>query len=119
MRFHTRKSMISVEIVLSSVTYPKKIGKDIRNMKHLLTTATIIAFLGTGAAFADDCSDEDVADRREIVIAFLDENPEKEPEFSALAASVEAEYGGEPPREKLCEAMDKVIAGLKAMYGIE
>ncbi len=45
MRFHTRKSMISVEIVLSSVPYSTNIRQDIRNMKHLLTTATHIAFL--------------------------------------------------------------------------
>lgn len=89
------------------------------NIRHLLAAAATFAIMGTGAAFANDCSDEDVAERREVVIAFLDENPEKEPEFSALAASVEAEYGGEPSREKLCEAMDKIISGLKAMYGIK
>ena len=82
------------------------------NIKHLLAAAATFAILGTGAAVANYCSDEDVAERREKVIAFLDQNPEKEPEFSALAANIEAEYGGEPPREKLCEAMDKVIAGL-------
>ena len=77
-----------------------------------LAAMAILATLGAGAANADECSDTDVAERREVVIGFLDENPEKEPAFTALVESIEAEYGGEPSRGQLCEAMDKIIAGL-------
>ena len=83
---------------------------------QLMAAIATAAILGTaGSAGAEDCNATEVAKRRDVIITFLEENPEKEPKFSELVADVEAEYGGKPSREQFCEAMDKVIAGLEKL----
>ena len=80
-----------------------------------LAGATVVAVgLGAGAALADACSQSDFEKKRGELIAYIDANPAKALLVTPIQKEVEKDYGGEPPAEKRCEAVDKIIVKLKA-----
>lgn len=62
---------------------------------------------------SDDCDEEDRTVRQAALGEYLQENPEKTAKMQEAVATVEADYDGEPPLEKQCEALDKLITILK------
>ena len=71
--------------------------------------------MGSALAAEGECTDEMLEAKQGELFAYLQANPEKGEKFESAVAEVEEEYGGEPPREKQCEAMDKLMAAVKAL----
>ena len=83
-------------------------------MRTLMIAAAALA-LSTATASAEECT----ADLEEAKTAELAElvnaDPAKEAKFHEILETVQAEYGGEPSDAQACEALDKMIAKLKAV----
>ena len=84
------------------------------NILILAGATLLVAGLGTGAAFADNCSQADSEKKRDELVAYIMENPGKADMVTPIQKEVEKDYGGEPPAEKRCEAVDKIMTKLKA-----
>ena len=70
----------------------------------------------TGAALADDeCTDDMLMQRQTTLGEYLQANPEKAAKMDDAVAKVEEKYGGEPPREKQCDAMDELLEEVKKL----
>lgn len=77
--------------------------------------ALIIALgLSAGSAVAAGCSEADFEAKQKELMEHIKANPGKASKIEGLAKEVEKEYGGEPPVDKRCEAMDKLTAKVKA-----
>ncbi len=79
--------------------------------------ALLAIALGTGSALAADgeCTEAQLEAKQDQLFEFMSANEDKEAEFEEALKAVEAKYGGEPPREKQCEAMDKLLERVKAL----
>jgi len=79
-------------------------------------TALVALTLGAGAAMAANgvCTDDLFEAKQGDLMAYIGENPAKAAKLEDVAAEVEKDYGGDPPEEKRCEAMDKLQTLLKA-----
>lgn len=82
-----------------------------------LAAGCVAVVMSMGSAFAaeGECTDEMLEAKQNEFGAYLQANPEKGEKVEAAVAQVEEEYGGEPPRERQCEALDKLIETIKAM----
>lgn len=80
-------------------------------------TATTLMLAVSPAALAaeDACTDAMLEDRQTALMAFMEANPDKAPAVMEIIGKIEAEHGGEPPREKQCAAMDQVLTEAKAL----
>lgn len=52
-------------------------------------------------------------ERQKALGEYLQANPEKAAKMDQAVAKVEEKYGGEPPREKQCDAMDELMEEVK------
>ena len=69
---------------------------------------------GHASAADGECTDKALEDKQTALMEYIKANPDKADKVEAAAAEVEKDYGGEPPAAKRCEAMDKLLAKLKA-----
>lgn len=81
----------------------------------LMAAGCVALVMGsTGAAMADDeCTDDMLLERQKVLGEYLQANPEKAAKMDQAVAKVEEKYGGEPPREKQCDAMDELLEEVK------
>ena len=86
-------------------------------MKLSMMAGLFALALTPGAALAADdaCTDEMLTKKQEALGAYLQANPEKAAKMHQAVAPVEAKYGGAPPREKQCMAMDDLRAELEKL----
>ncbi len=84
---------------------------------RVLGAALVALSLGAGSAMAagDACTEEMLEERQAALMAFMSENPDKAEAVMGLIEEVEKDYGGEPPEDKQCEAMDRLLEGAKAL----
>ncbi len=75
-------------------------------------SVAILMTAGTAAA-AEECTDEMLEERQEAFGAYLEAHPDKAETVGDAVAIVEKKYGGEPPRDKQCEAMDQLLEEIK------
>lgn len=79
-------------------------------------SALILALAVTPAVAADTtCTDAMLQERQDALMAFMQANEDKAPQIMKIIAKIEAEHGGEPPRDKRCAAMDRVLKEAKAL----
>lgn len=81
--------------------------------KMIAAGCVAVAF-STGAAFAE-CTDADLEKKQEELGAWLQANPDKAEKVGEAVAIVEKKYGGEPPREKQCDALDELMEEVKKL----
>ena len=84
------------------------------NIAKMIAAGCVAVAFSTGAAFAD-CTDADLQKKQEELGAWLQANPDKAEKVGEAVATVEKKYGGEPPREKQCEAMDLLLEEIKKL----
>lgn len=80
--------------------------------------AILVAALTLPASAADECTSEMIEVKGKKLDELVLKNPRLAERVPEVAAEVEKEYGGEPPEEKRCEAMDKLIAGLEKIEAL-
>ena len=86
------------------------------NIVKWAAAGSIALMMSTGAALAaDECTDAMLEERQEALGAFLKDNPDKAEKMGEAVAEVEKKYGGEPPREKQCQAMDELMEAVKKL----
>lgn len=87
------------------------------SIEKWLAAGFVAVVMSAGPALAADgeCTDEMLEAKQGELFAYLQANPEKGEKLETVVAEVEKEYGGEPPREQQCEAMDKLMAAVKAL----
>lgn len=71
--------------------------------------ALALAISPVGSAFGKACTDAVIEEQELQIEKFVEDHPDRLQGVVATIAEVESEYGGEPPREKMCEALDKVL----------
>lgn len=82
-------------------------------MRILMIAAAALALSAATAAAQDCTADLEEAKTKELA-EIVNSDPAKEAKFPELLEKVEAEYGGQPSDAQACEALDKLIAALKA-----
>ena len=93
------------------------IKEAIMTFEKWIAAGVVAAALSAGPAYAadDDCTDDALTARQEALGAYLQEHPEKVDMMGDAVAKVEEKYGGEPPREKQCQAIDELLEEVKAL----
>ena len=86
-----------------------------RTLTSVAATAIVLAIACAPANAAEDCTEEAAQERQTKLMAFMQENPDKQDQVMAVIAEVEKKYGGEPNEAQTCNAMDDVLAGLKKL----
>lgn len=81
-----------------------------------IAAGSVAMMMSAGAAMAaDECTDAMLEERQEALGAYLKDNPEKAEKIGDAVATVEKKYGGEPPREKQCQALDELMEEVKKL----
>jgi len=82
-------------------------------MKFFILAAAVSFGLSTQVS-AEECPPELLQERSAALLIYLQDHPEKTAKMAIYKAEVEAEYGGKPSDAQLCDALDKIMARLKA-----
>ncbi len=82
-------------------------------MKYFVLAAAVSFWLSTQAS-AEECSPKLLQEKTGALLIYLQDHPKKASKMPIYKAEVEAEYGGKPNEAQLCDALDKIIARLKA-----
>lgn len=81
-----------------------------------IAAGSVAMMMNAGAAFAaEKCTDAMLEERQEALVAYLKDNPEKAEKMQDAVKTVEAKYGGEPPRDQQCKAMDELMEEVKKL----
>ena len=82
-----------------------------------VAASCVALIMGSGVAVAAEaeCTDALLEQRQKAFGAYLQENPDKAEKVGQAVATVEEKYGGEPPREKQCEALDELLVEIKKL----
>ena len=83
-------------------------------VKVMAAGCVAVAMMG-GAALAEECTDAMLEERQEALGKWMQDNPEKAPGIEGAVKKVEAKYGGEPPRDKQCQALDELMEEMKKL----
>lgn len=83
-------------------------------VKVMAAGCVAVAMMG-GAALAEECTDAMLEERQEMLGKWMQANPDKAPGVEGAVKKVEAKYGGEPPREKQCQALDELMEEMKKL----
>ena len=76
--------------------------------------AAFAALMFASPAIAADCTADLEDAKTKELIALVGDDEAKADRLDGYIEKVHAEYGGEPSDEKACEALDKLIAMMKA-----
>lgn len=81
-----------------------------------IAAGSLVLAMGTGSALAaDECTDAMLTERQGALGKWLQEHPDKAEKVGEAVATVEKKYGGEPPREKQCDALDELMEEVKKL----
>lgn len=85
-------------------------------LTRLIAAGCVGLAIGAGSALAaDECSDAQLKERQDALGTWLQQNPDKVEKVGEAVAMVEQKYGGEPPREKQCDALDELMEAVKKL----
>lgn len=79
-----------------------------------LAIASVAALMFAAPAMAAECTADLEDAKTKELIALVGDDEAKADKLDGYIEKVHAEYGGEPSDEKACEALDKLIAMMKA-----
>ena len=65
--------------------------------------------------YLEECTDAMLQEKQEALGTWLQANPDKAEKVGDAVAKVEEKYGGEPPREKQCDALDELMVEVKKL----
>ena len=83
-------------------------------MKRIAAAATLLTLLALPVHADEACTEERAEALTEELLTMLNEDPDAAQRIDSHMEAVEQEYGGEPPEDKVCEALQKVIDRAKA-----
>lgn len=83
---------------------------------RLIAAGCVALAIGAGGALAaGECTDEQLKERQDALGEWLQQNADKAEKIGEAVAVVEKKYGGEPPREKQCDALDELMEEVKKL----
>ena len=81
-----------------------------------MAAASVAVVMSAGSALAaEECTDAMLQEKQEALGTWLQANQDKAEKVGEAVATVEKKYGGEPPREKQCDALDELMEEVKKL----